>query len=242
MIKQTFLWGMLTLTTAAHAAAAAELRAIELSGEGASASVALALTEAVGPSVFTLCRPARVGVRRRHTRLRTGLRMPTGSALVTGIRTGARADGTLRVVIELAAPLGAHGHWNGRPTGAAQEFIIDLGESPPAAPAAAPLPQVVHAPHAPQDVDRPIVIAVDAGHGGDDPGAIGHGGTREKDVTLAIARALAERINAEAGMQAGLTRDRDEFLELPDRIARARRARADMFISVHADSIRDRSV
>ena len=91
--------------------------------------------------------------------------------------------------------------------------------------------------HAPLDTDRPIVIAVDAGHGGDDPGAIGHGGTREKDVTLAIARALAQRINSEPGMHAVLTRDRDEFLELAARITRAHNVNADLFVSVHADSI-----
>jgi N-acetylmuramoyl-L-alanine amidase len=96
--------------------------------------------------------------------------------------------------------------------------------------------------HAPLDTDRPIVIAVDAGHGGDDPGAIGHGGTREKDVTLAIARALAQRINSEPGMHAVLTRDRDEFLELADRITRAHNVNADLFVSVHADSIRDESI
>src|SRR5882724_11901423 len=112
-------------------------------------------------------------------------------------------------------------------------------------PAQAPMevaPKAVRAVHAPGDGDRDVIIAVDAGHGGEDPGAIGHGGTREKDVTLAIARALAERINAEAGMHAVLTRDRDEFLELRDRIARARAAHADLFISVHADSIGDRGV
>jgi N-acetylmuramoyl-L-alanine amidase len=86
------------------------------------------------------------------------------------------------------------------------------------------------------------VIAVDAGHGGQDPGAIGPNGTREKDVTLAIAQALAERINSEPGMRAVLTRNRDEFLELRDRIHRARVARADMFVSVPADSIADRSI
>jgi len=100
----------------------------------------------------------------------------------------------------------------------------------------------VRASHAPGDGNRDVVIAVDAGHGGEDPGAIGHGGTREKDVTLAIARALAHRLDAEPGMRAILTRDRDEFLELRERIRRARVARADMFISVHADSIADRSV
>ena len=103
-------------------------------------------------------------------------------------------------------------------------------------------PRSVRATHAPGDGDRDVIVAVDAGHGGVDPGAIGHGGTREKDVTLAIARALAERINAEPGMHAVLTRNRDEFVELWDRIARARAMHADLFISVHADSIADRSI
>jgi N-acetylmuramoyl-L-alanine amidase len=116
-----------------------------------------------------------------------------------------------------------------------------------AAPSAAvtsapPASKVVRAVHAPGEAERDVVVAVDAGHGGEDPGAIGHGGTREKDVTLAIARALAERIDAEPGMHAVLTRNRDEFLELRDRIARAHAAHADMFISVHADSIADRSI
>ena len=103
-------------------------------------------------------------------------------------------------------------------------------------------PKIVRAAHAPTDTGRDIVVAVDAGHGGQDPGAIGHGGTREKDVTLAIARALAERINSEPGMRAVLTRDRDEFLVLRDRIGRARIAKADMFVSIHADSIANRDV
>jgi N-acetylmuramoyl-L-alanine amidase len=103
-------------------------------------------------------------------------------------------------------------------------------------------PRIVRAAHAPTDSGRDVVIAVDAGHGGQDPGAIGHGGTREKDVVLAIARALAERINSEPGMRAVLTRDRDEFLVLRDRIGRARIAKADMFVSIHADSIANRDV
>ena len=103
-------------------------------------------------------------------------------------------------------------------------------------------PKIIRAPHAPTESGRDIVVAVDAGHGGQDPGAIGHGGTREKDVVLAIARALAERINGEPGMRAVLTRDRDEFLILRDRIGRARVAKADMFVSIHADSISNRDV
>jgi len=118
--------------------------------------------------------------------------------------------------------------------------VLTLGEPPVAAVDAGP--KAVRAQHAPGEGDRDVIVAVDAGHGGVDPGAIGHGGTREKVVTLAIARALADRIDSEPGMRAVLTRDRDEFLELRQRIARARAAHADMFVSVHADSIADRSV
>ena len=103
-------------------------------------------------------------------------------------------------------------------------------------------PNSVRATHAPLDGDRDIVVAVDAGHGGQDPGAIGRNGTMEKDVVLAIARALANRINSEPGMRAYLTRDNDYFVVLRDRMVRARNAKADIFVSVHADSIRDRDI
>lgn len=103
-------------------------------------------------------------------------------------------------------------------------------------------PRPVLAAHAPLPSDRDVVIAVDAGHGGQDPGAIGHSGTEEKNVTLAIARALAARIDAEPGMRAVLTRDSDVFLPLRERMRRAREARADLFVSVHADSVHDPEV
>lgn len=103
-------------------------------------------------------------------------------------------------------------------------------------------PRTVRARHAPVDSDRDIIVAVDAGHGGQDPGAIGRNGTMEKNVVLAIARALAKRIDAEPGMRAYLTRDDDYFVVLRDRMVRARNAKADIFVSVHADSIRDRSI
>ncbi len=87
---------------------------------------------------------------------------------------------------------------------------------------------------------RVLVVAIDAGHGGKDPGAIGKAGTREKDVTLSVARRLAKLINAEDGMRAVLIRDGDQFLSLRTRIRKAREAQADMFISVHADSALNR--
>ncbi len=88
---------------------------------------------------------------------------------------------------------------------------------------------------------RPLVIAIDAGHGGQDPGAIGPNGKREKDVTLAIARELARQINATPGLKAYLTRDTDVFLPLNKRGHLARQARADMFVSIHADAAENRA-
>jgi N-acetylmuramoyl-L-alanine amidase len=100
----------------------------------------------------------------------------------------------------------------------------------------------VRAEHAPAESGRDIIIAIDAGHGGQDPGASGRGGTREKNVVLAIARLLANKIDSQPGMRAVLTRDGDYFLPLRERIARARRAKADLFVSVHADAVKDRDV
>ena len=103
-------------------------------------------------------------------------------------------------------------------------------------PAYKPLPQV------PMRAGmRPLVIAIDAGHGGQDPGAQGPTGKREKDVTLAVARELARQINATPGMKAYLVRDGDYFIPLPQRAQKARANKADMFVSIHADAAENRS-
>ena len=88
---------------------------------------------------------------------------------------------------------------------------------------------------------RPLVIAIDAGHGGQDPGAIGLGGKREKDITLAIARELARQVNATPGLKAYLVRDHDVFIPLNQRARLARQAKADMFVSIHADAAENRN-
>jgi N-acetylmuramoyl-L-alanine amidase len=88
---------------------------------------------------------------------------------------------------------------------------------------------------------RPLVVAIDAGHGGQDPGARGKNGSREKDVTLAIARELARQVNATPGLKAYLTRDTDEFIPLPQRARRASANKADIFLSIHADAAENRS-
>ena len=84
--------------------------------------------------------------------------------------------------------------------------------------------------------DRLVIVALDPGHGGEDPGAIGPGGTREKDVVLQIAHRLRDRINAQPNMRAYLTRDADFFVPLHVRVQKARRVQADLFVSIHADA------
>jgi N-acetylmuramoyl-L-alanine amidase len=219
---------------------AAELRGLHLASAADSAQLALDLSATAAQKVFTLSHPDRIVIDLRDTHKAGGMHVPGASGVVKSVRVGTQPGGTLRIVLELKAPLAPHSAWSGR------QLMVNLGANPPDAQApvvrADPGPQVINAAHAPSEGGRDVIIAVDAGHGGQDPGATGPGGTHEKDVTLAIARALAERINAEPGMRAILTRDRDEFLELRDRIHRARVARADMFVSVHADSIADHNV
>ncbi len=107
------------------------------------------------------------------------------------------------------------------------------GTAPPQqTPAPAPPPP----PLAKGRIDRLVVVAIDPGHGGEDPGAIGRRGLREKDVVLAIALQLRERINSIQGMRAMLTRDGDYFVPLQDRVRKARRVQADLFVSLHADA------
>lgn len=102
--------------------------------------------------------------------------------------------------------------------------------------------QVVIKEAAPAPGHRDVVIAIDAGHGGEDPGAIGQRGTHEKTVVLQIAKKLAQVINRERGMRAVLTRSGDYYLPLRKRIELARRHKADLFISIHADAFTNRRV
>jgi N-acetylmuramoyl-L-alanine amidase len=252
-------------------AADAELRGVRVSTSAGATQVTLDLTGATNQKLFTLDHPERAVVDLGHTRLGGGVRLPLGAGVVSGFRVGTQPGGTLRVVMQLKTLTPTRSVWLQAPGSVGRQLVITLGgasnatvaamTTPPAVPAptikpvtattTAPVaarmevdttPKIVRAAHAPVDSGRDVVVAIDAGHGGQDPGAIGHGGTREKDVVLSIARALAERINSEPGMRAVLTRDRDEFLILRDRIGRARLAKADMFVSIHADSIANRDV
>ena len=175
------------------------------------------------------------------------------------IRAGRNKPGVVRLVIELKAevrpqvfsllPVGEYGH----------RLVLDLhplepvdpllalleksGEAPLKAesglgskPAEKPAEKATGKPETRPEVARLITIVLDPGHGGEDPGAIGRGGSHEKNVTLSVARRLKEKIDATPNMRSVLTRDGDYFIPLNQRVQKARRVQADLFVSVHADA------
>jgi N-acetylmuramoyl-L-alanine amidase len=250
MIKNVFILGVSSFLVALFAApramaSGAELREVRLTSSSTprSAQITLYFSSRAQHQLFTLEHPDRVVIDLSNTRQDASVRAPAGTGPVDVIRFGARPQGALRVVLQLKTELPAHAVWVDGEAG--PQLVINLGSSPPAPLAGnvtASPPKPVQAMHAPTESNRNVVVAVDAGHGGQDPGAIGRGGTREKSVVLAIAKALAERIDSEPGMRAVLTRKTDQFLTLRERIQRARNAKADLFVSIHADSIRNRAV
>jgi len=230
------------------AGTATQLRSIELTPDAGGLRITLATSSPTSHEMFMLDHPDRVVIDLRRTRLASGVRMPDGIGLVETVRSGVRPGGTLRIVLEMKSAVPARSQWfasgesgNRLVVALGKDVALD-GSAAAFASAQNAVPKIVRAEHAPADGDRDVVVAVDAGHGGLDPGAIGRNGTREKDITLAIARALAARINDEPGMRAVLIRDSDYFVVLRDRMVRARAAKADLFVSVHADSIRDRTI
>jgi N-acetylmuramoyl-L-alanine amidase len=231
------------------------LEAIGLNADERGALLTLSLSGPVTQRVFRLHNPERLVIDLPATQRRAKLPPPLAAGPVAAVRSGVqdeRGGQSLRLVVELRRAIPARlqpslvdAHYRlqiafGRepPQRAPALVATPTAVQQPAAPVSNP---IVRASHAPQG-EREIIVAVDAGHGGDDPGATGMTGTHEKDVTLAIARSLAERIDREPGMRAALTRNGDYFVALPNRIARARAAHADMFVSIHADAVRDREV
>ncbi len=223
-------------------AAAALIKDVRLWAGPDSTRIVFDVSAQVKPAVFALSNPDRVVIDLPNAQFTAASKsLPAGQGLVKNVRASPRDKGVMRVVLEVSAPVepksfvalpsGPYGH----------RVVLDL--TPVTAVAAIPVPVAPKVTKTvPVDADRDIVIAIDAGHGGEDPGASGRRGTREKDVTLAIARRLKERIDREPGMRAVLTRDGDYFIALRERINRARKQQADMFVSVHADAVRDRSV
>jgi N-acetylmuramoyl-L-alanine amidase len=219
---------------------AAEIREVRIFATETGTRVVLDLTGPVNHSAFLLDDPGRVVLDVSKTSLKS--KLPGALGAITSMRSGKLPHSGLRLVFEVAGPVtvqtsvGDAGHRlildiAGKAPGTAAPKVVSVTPVVPSAPVA------IRPAHAPSDSGRDIVIAVDAGHGGVDPGASGKRGTHEKDAVLAIAKALAARINSEPGMKAVLTRDDDYFISLRERNTRARRAKADLFVSIHADAI-----
>ncbi|MGH8203385.1 MAG: N-acetylmuramoyl-L-alanine amidase, partial [Steroidobacteraceae bacterium] len=212
------------------------LEDIRVWGSPDSTRVVLDLSAPVSYTLFSLSGPDRIVIDFESIDADLATLRPPPGGVVKSVRLGERGKSGLRVVLDVAEKVATKDFLTPPNETYGHRLVIDLGHAQ--APAAAPVPVKVSG----GDGQRDIVVAIDAGHGGEDPGAVGKGGTREKTVALAIAKKLAERINAEPGMKAVLTRTGDYFVKFKDRIERARRNQADLFVSVHADAFMDRSI
>lgn len=195
----------------------------------------LDVSKQLSHNVFTLDNPSRVVIDLQDVRLSTDISgINVAGSPIKALRAGLRGSRDLRIVLDVEGNVSANALLlkPNREYGYRVVVDLDSGSRAVSPPPARVVKQV------PSD-RRDIVIAVDAGHGGEDPGARGKRGTREKDVVLEIARRLARYINEEQGMRAVLVRDGDYYIGLRKRMNKARQAQADMFVSIHADAFRD---
>jgi N-acetylmuramoyl-L-alanine amidase len=188
--------------------------------------------------LFTLDNPPRVVIDLPKSSLDHALTfLEEHAGVIDNVRHGSPQKNTLRIVLDLENkssirsflldPTGEYGY----------RLVVDLFPENHAQKRSA-VKQLVDK----QKENRNVVIAIDAGHGGEDPGATGKSRTREKDVVLAIARELKKSIDAQPGMTGVLIRTGDYYIPLRDRFEKARRNRADLFVSIHADAFKNRKV
>ena len=183
--------------------------------------------------MFTLSKPDRLVIDLPDAVLAT--QMPAESfdeGVVKGIRYAQHGDEYLRIVLDLRGAVDPSYQFVARQGG--QRLVVDLGVKSHVQSA----PPIFHTTQTPAPTQlRDAVVAIDAGHGGRDPGAIGQRKTQEKDITLAVALKLYERLKARPGITPVLIRDSDVYVELRKRMDIAREKGADLFISIHADAI-----
>lgn len=245
-----------------QASFAAKILALKSDVTSQQTTLLFVLDRAAQPKVFSLPNPARLVLDFPHAQKNIALNAPkVTESLVRRIRQGARPNGDLRIVLDVVEGFQFKTDWTAGATEHKLTVTLTVTNDVTTTSAVAtPVPLSVFIPKerpkpkpvvAPAPARRPaikpttkhqLVIAIDAGHGGKDTGALGSGGTREKDVVLAIAQRLAKLVDAEPGMRSYLTRNSDHFVSLRGRINRAHQKEADMFISIHADAFRDHTV
>ncbi len=230
LILASLLWAL-----AASAGAGTYVEGLRLSASPERTRVVLDLSNAVDYTVFTLESPDRVVIdlpaRIRKSTMLTAPKLPP---LLKDIRSARKGSETLRIVLDVRQGVNARSFLQAPGGGRGHRLVVDLHEQ-----SVASVGPAVKTAAAVEQRGRDVVVVIDAGHGGKDPGARGPRGTREKDVVLAIARRLADKINATEGMRAVLVRARDTYPSLHDRRDRARQSNADLFISIHADAFKD---
>jgi N-acetylmuramoyl-L-alanine amidase len=242
--------------------AATKVEAVRFTPAIDASRLVLSLSNTPIYKVFTLPNPTRVVIDLRDARLAASLPNNFSGSPVQSVRSGIRHGRDLRVVMDLSARVALKSFVLQPSDNQGYRLVVDLAQtgtnqlaSPPqtppvpvVVPAAVPTPSpapvvaaaaTTHTP--PQGNLRDIIVAIDAGHGGVDPGAQGPHGVKEKDVTLAIARQLQTQLGAEPGIKPVMIRDNDYFVPLRKRVAKARAFKADLLISIHADAINDPS-
>lgn len=246
---------LLWLPESAYAGVRAAVREASTSVNERGTRLVIDLSAPADHKVFTLSNPHRVVLDLSETTLPRNfeLKLPQGS-IVSRLRSGVQNGSDLRLVLDVHQPTKPSALLLPNPDGKGFKLVLDLPHAPlgmsapttmakaepvprPAQPVVAERPAPVR--EAPRGGLRDLVIAIDAGHGGKDPGAVGRDGTREKDVTLAIARKLEAMLRAERGFKSVMTRNSDVFIPLRERTRIARKHKADMFISLHADAFTD---
>ncbi len=214
------------------AGAATTVENVRLWSEDGRTRVVLDLNRPADHNIFTLRGPDRLVVDLKDSRLANALKkLPAGGA-IRAIRTGVRSNGQLRVVLDLNQTVRSRSFTAGPNKKFGDRLVIDLTQQ-------GNLKTVKRASEE-HVAGRDIVIAIDPGHGGHDPGAVGRAKTREKNVALKVAKLLADRVNAQRGMKALLVRSGDYYVDHRERMEIARRSNADLFISIHADAVDDR--
>ncbi len=231
-LRQLLIVIALGMLAAPLAFAGSTVQDVRIWSEDDRTRIVLDLSGPAQHSIFTLRGPDRLVVDLKDSRLADALKnLPTGGA-ISSIRTGVRSNGQLRVVLDLNQAVRSRSFTAGPNEKYGDRLVIDLQRQGNM--------RTVKRASEERVAGRDIVIAIDPGHGGHDPGAIGRAKTREKDVALALSKLLAKRINEEPGMQAVLVRNGDYYVDHRERMEIARNKKADLFVSIHADAVEDR--
>jgi len=242
--------GLLLTALAVDAVAETKVNSVRLWRAPDNTRLVFDLTGPVQHSVFTLTAPDRLVIDINGASLGAPLNVPTANTPITAMRSAQRTPTDLRVVIDLKKAVTPKSFTLAPNAQYGNRLVVDLFDNPAdAAPPpppptnAATMPAVpvtpsepaIKLPPAPAG-KRDIIVVIDAGHGGEDPGASGSRGQREKDVVLSIARELQRQVNGMKGFRAELTRTGDYFIPLRGRTEIARKKGADLFVSIHADA------